>query len=509
MDEGPTVDRTPDRRPVTPGGFDLDRLADLERVARRLEPGPVERSRVLGPALEYADDFLDSLDGAKAYEVETASAERVRRTPFSEEPGDVERLLDIVRTSVDTPGLNPASPGHTGYIPGGGVWASAVADYLADVTNRYAGIRFASPGAVAMEEACLEWMAEVVGYPAGAGGNLASGGSIANLIAIVTAREARGVKAADVPRTVVYLSGQTHHCVDKALGIAGLRECVVRRVPMDDRYRMRADELERVVEEDRGRGLEPWLVVASVGSTDVGAIDPLDAVADVADANGLWLHLDAAYGGFFALVDELRPTLAPMSRSDSIVLDPHKGLFLPYGTGAVLVKDVDAMAAAHGYQAKYMQDAKAAGPAPSPAELSPELTKHFRGLRTWLPLQLHGLAPFRACLEEKLILTRYFHRRVEALGFEVGPDPELSVSTYRWVPDGASLDEANAFNAELIREIHRDGRVFISSTDLEGRFTLRMAALTFRTHREHVDLLLEVLEEKVERLAGEGPGRRR
>jgi glutamate/tyrosine decarboxylase-like PLP-dependent enzyme len=313
------------------------------------------------------------------------------------------------------------------------------------------------------------------------------------------------LRARDYARAVVYLSEQTHHCIPKALRVAGLGECVQRCVALDDRYRMVPSDLERMIAEDRAAGLRPWLVIATAGTTDVGAIDPLAEIGRIAQAHGLWYHIDAAYGGFFLLVDDCRPKLAGLELSDSVVLDPHKGLFLPYGTGAVLVRDRQALHRAHYYQAAYMQDAAAAEPelVDSPAELSPELTKHFRALRLWLPLMLHGLEPFRACLAEKLLLARHFHAEARKLGFEVGPEPELSVATYRWLP---KTGDANAFNAALLEEIHRDGRVFVSSTTLGGKFVLRAAVLAFRTHLDTIELLLRILREKVDRLE-RGPGR--
>ena len=183
-----------------------------------------------------------------------------------------------------------------------------------------------------------------------------------------------------------------------------------------------------------------------------------------------------------------------MEQSDSIVLDPHKGLFLPYGTGAVLVRDGQKLRDAHGYDAPYLQDMEAAEENQAPAALSPELTKHWRGLRVWLPLLLHGVEPFRACLEEKLELARYFYGEIKKLGFEVGPKPDLSVVTFRWVPENG---DANAFNRALVREIHRDGRIFLSSTMIEGKFTLRLAVLVFRTHLDTIDLMLELLRDLV------------
>lgn len=470
----------------------VGRIRALEPISRALDPGPAEREPVRDAAMAYADRFLDRLGTLKAYERVGDAAGVLSVLPVGDAPADPDQLLAVLGEAVDTPGINPASGGHLGYIPGGGLYYAALGDYLAAVTNRYAGVRFASPGAVAMEDLLLAWMARLVGYPEGAGGTMTSGGSLANLAAIVTARHARGLKARDFERAVVYLTAQAHHCIDKALQVAGMAECVRRLVPMDHGFRMRPDALDAAVAEDRAAGLVPWLVVASAGTTDVGAIDPLDAVGDIAEREGLWFHVDAAYGGFFMLVDEVRPRLAGMARSDSIVLDPHKGLFLPYGSGAVLIKDRRAMAEAHAYQAAYMQDAMgdAALESLSPADLSPELSRHFRGLRLWLPLQLHGLAPFRACLEEKCLLARYFHRQVEALGFETGPEPELSVATFRRVPESGDADTANR---AILDRIHRDGRVFISSTRLRDRFTLRMAALAFRTRLSTVDTLLELL----------------
>ena len=194
---------------------------------------------------------------------------------------------------------------------------------------------------------------------------------------------------------------------------------------------------------------------------------------------------------FFILTDEGREKLAGIESSDSMVIDPHKGLFLPYGLGVVLVKDPAKLRDSHRYTANYMQDAVSETDEPSPADLSPELTKHFRGLRLWLPLKLHGIAPFRACLEEKLLLAKYFFAEVQKLGFECDLEPELSVVIYRYVP---KTGDANIFNKKLLDAVVADGRVFISSTMLNGQFTLRFACLAFRTHLSTVDTLLSVLE---------------
>lgn len=481
----------------------ISRIRERERAAAPLEPGPEERLALREAVVAHAEEFLQRLPAASVFESNTApTAELARRRP-AEGPATADELLRLFRRSVEDTGLKASSPGHVAYIPGGGLYASALGDYLAAVTNEYAGVRFAGPGAVEMENLLLRWMADLVGYPASAQGNLASGGSLANLIAVVTARESHGLRCADIPKAVVYLTSQAHHSLEKALRIAGLGECVVRRIAIDARHRMEPAALRQTIVEDRAAGLRPWLVLAAAGSTDTGAIDPLESIGRIAATEGLWYHVDAAYGGFFLLCPQIRERLRGLERSDSLVMDPHKSLFLPYGIGAVLIREGAKLARAHRYHADYMQDARASSPATdSPADLSPELSKHFRGPRLWLPLLLHGVAPFRACLEEKLYLTRYFHERVRSLGFEVGPEPELTVSTYRWIPKHGDPD---SFNEALVQAIHRDGRVFVSSTRLGGRYYLRLAVLSFRTHLETIELTLRVLAEKVAELERAGP----
>ncbi len=474
-----------------------DRLLELERSSRLLEPDADEREVARSGVLAYSEDFLDNVEALNAYNISDDKGIGLLDSPISETGIGIDEAISLIRENVDTPGLNPASGGHVAYIPGGGIYYSALGDYLADVFNRYAGVFYASPGAVRMENMLIRWMSEVVGYPATAVGNLTSGGSIANLIAIVTARDAKQVNADSITSSVIYLSEQAHHSVDKAIRIAGLGECILRHLPVDEKYRIISSKFAEQVTADKADGLSPFLVVASAGTTDVGAIDPLTEIGEIARENGLWYHIDAAYGGFFVLTDEGKDKLRGIETSDSLVIDPHKGLFLPYGLGVVLVKDAAALNASHYYTANYMQDAASSADEPSPAELSPELTKHFRGMRLWLPLKLHGIAPFRACLEEKLLLAKYFHAEVKKLGFESKIDPELSVVTYRWLPQ---TGDANTFNKKLLEAVVADGRIFISSTMLNAEFTLRFACLAFRTHLSTVDTLLEVLKNKVDEL---------
>jgi glutamate/tyrosine decarboxylase-like PLP-dependent enzyme len=469
-------------------------LLTLETAARALEPLPEIRQATKRAVLGYAAEFLDQIGSSKAYENTEGKGEALLDSPISEDGIGVDAALELIRKNVDTPGLNPASGGHLAYIPGGGIYYSALGDYLADVFNRYAGVFYASPGAVRMENMLIRWMCDLVGFPQEAGGNLTTSGSLANLIAVVVGRDAKSIRSADIPRSVIYLSKQTHHSVDKAIRVAGLGECVTRYIDLDDEFRMMAQDLEEKIAADKAEGLDPVMVIASAGTTDVGAIDPLREIGAIAKEHGLWYHIDAAYGGFFVLTDEGKEKLRGLDLADSLVIDPHKGLFLPYGLGVVLVRDVEFLKRSYGFTANYMQDAFASPDEVSPAEVSPELTKHFRGLRLWLPLKLHGLAPFRACLEEKLLLAKYFHAEIKKLGFESDLEPELSVVTYRYIPENGDPDE---FNKELLKRVIDDGRIFLSSTVLNGKFTLRFACLSFRTHLETVDTLLAILKKTV------------
>jgi glutamate/tyrosine decarboxylase-like PLP-dependent enzyme len=473
----------------------LAELARLERAARPLDPGAGRRRTLRTAAVAWSERFLRRLGTLRAFQETADGGLGLLDMPIAEQGVPLTRAMAVLEREVLRPGANPASGGHLAYIPGGGLYHSAIGDYIAAVSDKYAGVFFAGPGAVRMENMLVRWIADLVGYPPGAAGAIASGGSIATLAAICAARDARGVAGAGVARAVVYLTTQAHHCLQKSLRIAGLGQATLRYIAIDDAHRMRPDALAEAIAVDRAAGLEPWLVVASAGTGDTGAVDPIDAIGAVARRERCWYHVDAAYGGFFVLTEHGRRMLAGIEQSDSIVLDPHKGLFMPYGAGVVICRDAATLVAAHEYSGAYMQDAVRDPTEISPADLSPELTKHFRGLRMWLPLMLAGVRPFRAALEEKLLLARYFHAEARALGFEVGPPPDLSIVTYRWAPPGATLELANAINQRIVETVRRDGRIFLSSTMLDGRFTLRMVALAFRTHRRTMDLALRILRE--------------
>jgi glutamate/tyrosine decarboxylase-like PLP-dependent enzyme len=476
------------------------RLEMLRELSRPLEPDSDQRKDWTDKVTAHAERFVDSVAHGPAFHFSSSEGKGILESPICEGPETVEQILKLLGEHVHDPGCKLGAPGFFGFIPISSLYSAALGDYLGAVTNPFAGNFFASPGAVRLEHLLTRWMADFVGYPTTAAGDLTSGGSMANLSAIITARENRRLKARDYEKAVVYLTSQTHHSVTKALRIAGMGECVQRRIPIDSAYRMRGEALDQSIRDDKSAGLLPWLVVASAGSTDTGAVDPLIPVSQVAQLHGLWLHVDGAYGAMFALCEAGRKILAGMEESDSLVLDPHKGLFMPCGSGAVLVKNGKHLLEAFRYDASYMQDraSLASLEEVSPSELSPELTRPFRGLRLWLTLKLIGVAPFRAALEEKLLLARYFYDQIrEVEGVEVGPPPELSVVTFRWMTKKGNVGE---FNKRLLSATQRDGRIFMTSTRLKGQFWIRLAVLCPATHREHLDLAVQILKGEAQKL---------
>lgn len=472
---------------------DLERLSKLESLARSLEPDAAARSALASAAFAYAERLLEV--PAQAYRPDEGSAAALASLAIGPDPAGLRSALDFLARHVELRGHTCSAPGFFAYIPGGNLYHAALADFLAAVLNPFTGRLVASPAGVRIENQVLEWLGSLIGFPATAAGNLTSGGSLANLSAIVSARQAAGIRARDVERSVVYLTDHAHHCLTKGLRVAGLGECLLRRVPMDDRYRMRTDGLDDAIASDARTGLKPWLVVASAGTTDTGAVDPLDEIARVASHHDVWFHVDGAYGGMFTLCPRGKKILRGIEHADSVVLDPHKGMLLPFGIGAVLVKNRQAVQDAHTFEAHYITDEVRNLEEVSPTEHSAELSRPFRGLRIWLPLQILGTQPFAAAVEEKLLLTQYAYEKIRQLDrIEVGPEPDLSTFIFRALP---LLGDADAHNRAIERRLLEDGRILLSSTVVDGKRYLRFAVLALQTHRDAIDLAVELIAEAI------------
>lgn len=468
----------------------IAKIKTQEKIANLLEVNLSDRKQLLEKVSAFTNQFVEELPDSKSFTATTKVSDKlaIKNTIT------IEELLKLYQTEVIDTGIKAASGGHVGYVPGGGIYTAALGDFLAAISNEYAGVFYASPGAVTIENEVINWLKEVFSFPKTAVGNLASGGSISNLIALAAARDKYQVKNEKITNSVVYLSAQVHHCIQKALKIIGLEDVIIRYVALDENHKINTSVLEQLIKTDKSNGLNPFLVIASAGTTDTGAIDPLAEIGNIARQNNLWFHVDAAYGGFFVMTSK-KHLFKGMETADSLVIDPHKGLFLPYGLGAVLVKDKEALLHSNLYMANYMQDSFGEELTNSPANVSPELTKHFRGLRLWLPLQLHGVEPFIACLEEKLLLITYFREKLVELGFKVGPNPDLSIS-YFWYPE---KENTSVFNKKLLDYIHQDGSIFLSSTLVNEKFVIRIAILSFRTKLATIDKTITMIKSCLEK----------
>jgi aromatic-L-amino-acid decarboxylase len=461
-------------------------------MSHPLELSADEMKSLVNAALDRIVRHIETLPKQPA--TRTKGGARLARSlaePLPEEGEPVHKLLDLLFRKAVPSSLNTAGPGYLAYIPGGGLFHSAVADLIADSVNRYTGLSLAAPALVQLEMNVLNWFRDIAGLPETARGVLTSGGSLANFTALVTAR--REKLPENFLSGTLYVSDQTHHSVLKSALLAGFPPANVRSIPSDDRYRLRLDRLEEKIEDDRKRGFTPFLVVGNAGTTNSGAVDPLPEIAALASRHNLWFHIDGAYGGFFRLTERGKKALAGMERADSVVLDPHKSLFLPYGTGALLVRDGAALKRAHTVSADYMPPIQDDPALNDFCELSPELTRPFRGLRVWLPIKMHGIAPFRDALDEKLDLARWAVEELRQIPhLEILAEPDLSLLAFRLAPPGVTDPEAlDRLNRRFLDQINERKRVFLTGTLLHGRFALRICVLSFRTHLDRVAMAIE------------------
>lgn len=410
--------------------------------------------------------------------------------------GDLSALIETIRQAGRL-GINTANGRALAYMPGSGLLSSAAAEMLAGVINAYTGVSATAPAMIAMERGVIRWMANVMGMPAGSGGLLSSGGSMSTISALACARHQHAAFKAE--RACLYVTDETHHCVAKAAFMLGLENRAVRKVATDDRLRMDPRRLKAMLAKDLADGFQPFCVVGNAGSTSTGAIDPLQELAAIARDHGLWFHVDAAYGGFFNLTSRGRVALSGIEKADSIVLDPHKSLFLPYGTGALLVREERTLRDAHSVDGgAYLRDLDGAGH--DFADLSPELSRPNRGLSLWLPLHLHGIAAFRAALDEKLDLADRARTRLSTVdGIELHPGSDLSVIAFRAVARDSLV--ADEMTDRIVRHVNATGEIFLASTRLRGRVYGRVAVLGLRTSAAHVHRAVELIAQgaKIER----------
>ena len=459
-----------------------------------------DEMRAMGDAvLRRVVDHLATIESQPVRgDTDAAGLCRALREPAPEHGTALEPLLDALFDEWIPRSFNTASPGYLAYIPSGGVYPGALAELIGAGVNRYTGVWLTAPALVQLEANVLDWLRDWMQFPPTTRGLFTTGGSTANFTAIVCARERKlGTRLRD---GTLYLSSETHHSVAKSARLAGILPDRIRTIPVDAQFRMQVDRLEAAIEADRAAGLVPFMVVASAGTTNTGAVDPLPQITAVAQRHGLWCHVDGAYGASFHLCPELRPLLAGLPHADSLTLDPHKGLFLPYGTGALLVADGEALRAAHSLTASYMPESQGEE-FYDPHQYGPDLSRNFRGLPLWLTVKLYGAARLRAALAGKRALALDAARRVAALpNVVMDAPPQLSLFAFHLEWPGSTRAGQDAATRALLEQVTRRGKVMLTGCHAGGRFLARVCVLSFRTHRTHIDTCVEHIAEAAQAL---------
>jgi glutamate/tyrosine decarboxylase-like PLP-dependent enzyme len=449
--------------------------------------------------VDYLEDFGEEpiLQPATPAEVVRAFDE-----PLPVEGAAPEAVLELVKTKVARLATHLQHPGNFAYVPNSADMVGVIADALTATLNQNVSLFRGGPSAAAVELQVIDWIKQLIGYPDSGTGVLTSGGSMANLMGLALARD-RMTTAGD-SNPVFYMTGEIHSSVHRALRFLGLAESAVRTVSTDVSYRMRVDALEHLITEDRERGLNPCAVVASVGTIGSGAVDPLEEIAHVCRREGLWLHVDGAYGALAAVAPRGIWIRRGLAQADSVSLDPHKWLFVPIDASCLLVQDADHMRRFFSLVPEYLKvSAAETETVYHPMEHTIELSRRFRALKIWMVLKVHGAETIRGIIDHHLELTAAFDNWVRATSdFELMAPTMTSIVCFRRVPPGASKwpeadreKQLDSLNAELLERLNRAGGLFLSHCRLDGRFALRICITHLRSSRTDIERLERALVE--------------
>jgi glutamate/tyrosine decarboxylase-like PLP-dependent enzyme len=410
--------------------------------------------------------------------------------PPPEQPTDYAAVLNRVLSDVLPHAARTDHPGYLAFIPSFTTWPAALAELTAAAVNLYCGAWLESAGAAQIELEVIDWFRGWLGLPDGTAGVLVTGGSAANLTALLVARDTAGGPS---PASVVYVSDQAHSSVARTARAMGLRSEQVRVLPTDDHWRLRPDAVAAAIQADRAAGRLPFALCASAGSTNTGAVDPLHDLADVCAAEGLWLHVDAAYGGFAALTGQGRLLLAGIERADSVTLDPHKWLYQPMECGCVLIRDGARLEETFAIHPDYLDGDAIREPGEvNFADRGLQLSRGFRALKVWVSVQTLGLAGFRACVQRNLDLAAHAEDLVRrSPQLTVVAPATLGIVCFRREWPGCDEAETERRGIALASELERAGTALVSTTRLAGRHAIRLCVLNPTTGEDHVRAVID------------------
>ena len=468
-------------------------------MADKLALPPEDFPSLAGAAADFVKEYYQSLSSRPVLVPTTAEA--LRKTldePLPECSTGLPELLGVARDIIAHYNRHSAHRRFFGYISSPGAPVTAISQMIAAAMNINVTCWRSAPSGTEIEHTVIRWMKEILGYPAEGAGLLVSGGSMANFAALAAARSARapGNVRRDglmgLPRMCAYISEEGHFAFAKAAGMMGLGEANVRQIATGDSLRIDMADLARRVAEDRAAGFLPFCVVANAGTTATGSFDPIGELADFARREGLWLHVDAAYGGFAALAPSARHLFERLGEADSVALDPHKWLYGPMGCGCVLYKDPAAARAAFSHDADIT---RRIGLTRDEAfafwDYGPELSRPFRALDLWMLIKYVGAARLAVAIEGNIACAKYLARLVEASGdFEMLAPVELSIFCFRYHPRGFTGD-LNALNERILVALQRAGGSYVSNATIRGQFALRGCVLNYRTTERDMETLLD------------------
>jgi aromatic-L-amino-acid decarboxylase len=466
---------------------------------------PVDAHDLATRVVDIWTELLERLPALPVtHDVTPAETGPALALPVPEEPMPVDDLVAHLRELTFEQSLQVGHPAFFAYIVGAGTVPGAAAELLAAGLNPNLGGYRLSPGAAEIELHLTRWLAERFGLPEGAGGMIMTGGAMANFVGLKCARDDRmgidvrehGVR--DHDPVAIYASEEAHVVIRRSADMLGLGAGAVRAIALDGEQRMRPDALAEAIERDRAGGTRALALVATAGTTTTGSIDPLPALADLAEEHGLWLHVDAAYGGAAVLSDELRPLLAGIERADSVAVDPHKWLYTAQSAGCVLLRDFGHLSRSFHADASYIWLDDAARHGIDYAMHGPQFSRGFAALKVWVSLLAHGRAAYGRRIAHDAALARYLGELVAAHPyFELMCPPRLSICCFRYRPRGwtGTEEELDRLNERLMTAIHADGRVYCSNAVIDGRFGLRACIVNFRTEAPDVERLLAVAAE--------------
>ena len=484
---------------------------------RSVRPGDIELGefrRVGREAIDAIADYHAALpDRVVLPRVTPAEVAALFTGGLSEEGEAAGALITEWRERVVPLLTAIGSPRHFAYVNGSGAMIGILAEALAACTNTNAGAWKLGPAAAEIERQCLRWIAEFIGYPADAGGIMVSGGTMANFTALLTALRhvaaydttAGGLQdAARAGRFLVYMSDHEGHVsITRVADMLNLGRKAVRLVPSRPDFTMDVEALDLMLAADRGRGDLPFCVVAQLGSVNVGAVDPVGALADVCAKHGVWLHGDGACGLLAAGVPETRELFRGLERADSLSLDAHKWLGVPHDCGVVLVRHGERLRRAFSIDAPYLGESlDGGGAAPDYLEYGPQMSRSFRALKVWMVLRFFGARGLRELFSKNLGLTRRLHGLVrDHPDCEVLHEPTLYLYCFRYVPHGlAERQEEPAvrglldrLNQEIAEAVQRSGLALLMTTRVRGRVAIRMSVCSHRTLAEDVDATFEAV----------------